>query len=81
MTPRWARVAAPVALVVLILGGASLARASLDELAAAQTLASGVPDLLGPIDAGGRTGWDCPPERAARSGRVHEALLPDETGR
>jgi hypothetical protein len=81
VSPHFARVAAPVALVVLILGGAGLARASLDELAAAQTLSGATPELLGPIDAGGRTGWDCPPERAARSGRAHEALLPDETGR
>ncbi len=81
MPPRWVKFAAPVALVVLTLAGASLARASLDELAAAQTLAAPAPDLLGPIDAGGRTGWDCAPERAARSARVREAQLPDETGR
>jgi hypothetical protein len=81
VSPRWSRVAAPVALVVLILGGAGLAYASLDELSAAQQISAPAPDLLGPIDATGRTGWDCPPERAARAGRPHEALLPDDSGR
>ena len=79
--PRLIRVAAPVALVVLTLAGAGLARASLHELAAAQSLSAAAPDLLGPIDAGGRTGWDCPPERAARASHVREAQLPDDAGR
>jgi hypothetical protein len=79
--PRWVRLAAPVALVVLTLAGAGLARASLDELAAAQTLLAPAAGLLGPIDAGGRTGWDCPPERTARASTVRGAELPDESGR
>jgi len=70
-----------LAVVVLIAGGASLARASLDELAVAQSLASSPAPLLGPINSLGRTGWDCAPEKAARAARIAEAELPDEASR
>jgi len=76
-----ARFSIPLAIVVLILGGMGLARASLDDLAVAQSLASAPASLLGPIDALGRTGWDCVPEKAARAARVRDAELPDDTSR
>ncbi len=82
MPPRLLRFAAPAAaFVVLILGGASLARASLDELAVAQTLTSSTPMLLGPINGLGRVGWDCTPEKAARSTSARDAELPDDASR
>ncbi len=80
MPPLLARLATPVALLVLILASAGLARASLDELSSAQSLVSAAPALLGPIGPTGRTGWDCPPERAARASHAREAMLPDDTG-
>jgi hypothetical protein len=49
-------------------------------LSSAQSLVSGSPALLGPIGPTGRTGWDCPPERAARASHAREAMLPDDTG-
>jgi hypothetical protein len=76
-----ARLLIPLAVVVLICGGMGLARASLDDLAVAQSLASSSASLLGPINALGRTGWDCAPEKAARAARVREAELPDATSR
>jgi len=76
-----ARFSIPLAVVVLILGGVGLARASLDELAVAQSLSSSPAALLGPINSLGRTGWDCTPEKAARAARVREAELPDDTSR
>jgi hypothetical protein len=79
MPPRLARFATPVAIAVLILAGASLARASIDELAAAQTFTFSAPSLLGPISALGRSGWDCAPERAARASNPRAAELPDDT--
>jgi hypothetical protein len=76
-----ARFAVPLITVVLILGGVGLARASLDDLAVAQSLASSPTPLLGPINSLGRTGWDCAPEKAARAARVRAAELPDDTSR
>jgi hypothetical protein len=76
-----ARFSIPLAVVVLIFGGVGLARASFDELAVAQSLASSPSALLGPINSMGRTGWDCTPEKAARAARVREAELPDDTSR
>ena len=76
-----ARLSVPVFVVVLIFGGAGLARASLDELAMAQSLMSSVPEMLGPINSLGRTGWDCTPEKAARSARAAHAELPDDASR
>jgi hypothetical protein len=75
------RLFVPLTVVVLILGGAGLARASLDELAVAQSLASSPAPLLGPINSLGRTGWDCHPEKAARTARLAEAELPDDASR
>jgi hypothetical protein len=37
---------------------------------------SSAPALLGPITSTGRVGWECKPEKAAASERVHEAELP-----
>jgi len=76
-----ARFAIPLATVVLILGGMGLARASLDDLAVAQSLASSPAALLGPINSLGRSGWDCTPEKAARSARAGGAELPDDASR
>jgi hypothetical protein len=81
MPPRLVRFATPVAIVVLIFAGASLARASLDELAVAQTFTSSPPALLGPINALGRAGWDCAPEKAARTSDPRAAGLPDDASR
>ncbi|HEX3550268.1 MAG TPA: hypothetical protein VHT53_07835 [Candidatus Elarobacter sp.] len=38
--------------------------------------ASAPPALLGPITEGGRTGWDCAPERAATARTATAAGLP-----
>jgi hypothetical protein len=70
-----------VAVVVLIGGGAGLARASVDELAGVRLVPSAVPSLLGPISSLGRTGWDCAPERAARATNAAHAELPNESER
>ena len=64
---------------------AALALAASAGVAAAADLATGdsstlassdLPALLGPITEGGRVGWSCPPERAARSERADTADLP-----
>jgi hypothetical protein len=70
-----------VAVVVLIGAGAGLARASVDELAGVRLVPSAVPSLLGPITSLGRTGWDCAPERAARTASVAHAELPNDADR
>jgi hypothetical protein len=70
--------------VVLMIAGMSLARAALTELggpALMQLAPSSIPSLLGPIDYSGRTGWDCVPEKTARSERNKDAELPDDAGR
>jgi len=74
------RLSVPALVVVLIFGGVGLARASLDELALAQSLTS-TPEMLGPINSLGRSGWDCAPEKAARSARPSHAELPDDASR
>ncbi len=80
--PRYlARLSVPVLVVVLIFAGVGLARASLDELAMAQTLTSSIPTMLGPINSLGRAGWDCIPEKAARAERASHAELPDDASR
>ena len=76
-----ARLSVPALVVVLMFGVVGLARASLDELALAQALTSTTPSMLGPINSLGRTGWDCTPEKAARSQRAIHAELPDDTSR
>jgi hypothetical protein len=43
----------------------------------ASLLPSEPPALLGPITETGRTGWNCPPERAARSHDAAAAGLPE----
>jgi hypothetical protein len=43
----------------------------------ASLLPSDAPALLGPITESGRTGWDCVPERAARSRDAAPAGLPE----
>jgi hypothetical protein len=75
------RLSVPVLVVVLMFGGAGLARAALDELALAQSLTSATPGMLGPINSLGRTGWDCAPEKAARASRAGHAELPDDASR
>ncbi len=72
------RLAFPLAVVVLIGGGVSLARASVDELALAQSWTSSAPALLGPINSLGRAGWDCVAEKAARATRPRDAELPND---
>jgi hypothetical protein len=39
---------------------------------------SAPPGLLGPITEGGRKGWDCAPERAARAHTAAAAGLPGD---
>ncbi|MBC5820819.1 MAG: hypothetical protein GIX01_02365 [Candidatus Eremiobacteraeota bacterium] len=73
-----------LAVAVLGAGGAGLARASvqtIDELTSGALVPSAAPSLLGPIDALGRVGWDCIPERTARTASVRDARLPDASGR
>jgi hypothetical protein len=65
-----------VAVVVLIGAGAGLARASVDALDAVHLAPSAIPELLGPINAHGRAGWDCAPERAAQAANAAHAELP-----
>ena len=76
-----ARFAVPLITVVLILGGVGLARASLDDLAVAQSLASSPTPLLGPINSLGRSGWDCAPEKAARAATPMRAELLSDQGK
>ena len=70
-----------VASVVLAGAAVGLARASVDELNGAILAPSSLPAILGPISDLGRAGWDCAPERAARSERVVHAELPSDPGR
>lgn len=72
------RLLIPVAVVVLIAGGAGLARASLDQVSLAESMTSSVPALLGPINSLGRSGWDCAPEKAARASTPVRAELPSD---
>jgi hypothetical protein len=70
--------------VVLMIVGVGFARAAVTELggvASMQLVPSSIPTLLGPIDDLGRSGWDCVPERTARSERSKDADLPDDAGR
>lgn len=62
-------------LAALGLGLARSAAEAIDEFSAALTPSS-APALLGPVDAGGRTGWDCAPERAAGAEHAADAKLP-----
>jgi hypothetical protein len=71
----------PVAVVVLIAGGAGLARASLDQVSVAESMTSSVPALLGPINSLGRSGWDCAPEKAARAATPMRAELLSDQGK
>jgi hypothetical protein len=69
---------------VLMIGGMGLARAAVAELgglASMQLAPSSIPTLLGPIDESGRSGWDCVPEKTARSERSKDADLPGEASR
>jgi hypothetical protein len=75
------RLLIPAAVVVLIGGGVGLARASLDELAMAESMTSSTPALLGPINSLGRNGWNCAPEKMARATRPNDAELPDDQSR
>lgn len=73
-----ARLAFPLALALLALGGVGFARAAaleLDALAAGLP-ASAAPGLLGPINELGRNGWNCLPERAAVAKTASAADLP-----
>ncbi len=73
-----------LAAAVLGVGGAGLAHASvqtIDELTSGGLVPSAAPSLLGPINALGRVGWDCVPERTARTTTVRDARLPDASGR
>jgi hypothetical protein len=83
MSGRWLRTLVLLAAVLMSVG-TGLARAAqvgLDQLAATQLVPSSVPTLLGPIDALGRNGWDCAPEKAAKAFTVKDAELPDNLGR
>lgn len=61
----------------LLCGRFALASAtSVDDLLSGALTPSGAPALLGPITSSGRVGWECKPERAASSERVHDAELP-----
>lgn len=70
-----------VVLMLLLLGAASggFAFAHADVLAAIsgeRLEPSALPDLLGPIDESGRTGWECRPEKAASAVHARDAELP-----
>jgi hypothetical protein len=78
------RLALGIALTLLGLGSAGLARASLvalDGVAGAAYAPSATPGLLGPINETGRTGWDCAPERMAAASQAAHSALPDADGR
>jgi hypothetical protein len=65
--------------VVLALGaciGAAAGAELLIDDPAASLLTSAPPPLLGPITESGRTGWNCPPERAAMAHTAAAAGLP-----
>jgi hypothetical protein len=56
------------------------AGASLEDMLAGALTPSAAPPLLGPITSGGRTGWECKPERAAAAARYRQAELPADPG-
>lgn len=78
--PRFpVRLAFCLALALLGLAGATLARASiaaLDDLEQAALSDVAEPALLGPVNELGRNGWNCLPERAAAAKRARAAELP-----
>ena len=77
------RLSLVLAAAVFAFGAAGLARASLqtiDEMTNAVLVPSAPPGLLGPIDAVGRIGWDCVPERTAGAPSARDARLPDASG-
>jgi hypothetical protein len=71
---RWA-IAGALALGACA-GAAAGAELLLDDPAA--LVSSAPPPLLGPINEGGRSGWNCPPERAALARTATAAALPRE---
>ncbi|GAC1307881.1 MAG: hypothetical protein NVSMB19_20850 [Vulcanimicrobiaceae bacterium] len=76
------RLAFPIGLALLALGGATLARASVAATGdgeRASLVPSAAPALLGPINELGRNGWQCAAERAATTMRPAEADLPQAT--
>lgn len=54
---------------------------TIDELASGALTPSAAPSMLGPINALGRIGWDCVPERTARTTSARDARLPDTSDR
>jgi hypothetical protein len=77
------RLAFGIALALLTAASAGFARASivaLDAMANAQLQSSPIPSFLGPIDELGRNGWQCFPERAARTPARRDAELPAADG-
>ena len=61
----------------LLSGRFAIAQASsLEELLAGALTPSAAPQMLGPITSGGRTGWECKPERAAAAAPWRNAELP-----
>ena len=57
-------------------GIAMSAEATFDDLAQTSLAPSPHAALLAPIAEGGRTGWDCTPEKAARATAARAAELP-----
>lgn len=76
------RVVSHIVLIgLLLLGALSLRTAfagadSLTTIDAASLLPSETPELLGPINETGRTGWACRPEQAASAKAPASAELP-----
>ncbi len=71
-------------LALLAFGTVGFARASLsaaNDLTSAALPTLAAPRLLGPVDALGRNGWQCLPERAAAAKAARDADLPQADGR
>ena len=64
------------AIVFAATGLAFAGAASLQDLAGAKLMPSGVPQLLGSITQAGRKGWECMPERGAAAKGSSAADLP-----
>jgi hypothetical protein len=75
---RWTVLLTLLGVLAAAGGIAASAEATLDELGRLQVKPSELRDLLGPITESGRVGWNCTPERAARSTTARDAELPTD---
>ena len=76
---RWTVLLTLLGVIAAAGGVAVSAVEALDSFGHGELQPSSFADLLGPITEGGRTGWDCAPERAARAAAARAAELPADS--